>query len=149
MFISPCFFAFGRHLNIPMILYSPSGLYDWMTDSFGNPANPSFVPTISLGYTEDMNFKQRLLNTVTQLLTKIIYNYKSEIQNEYVEKYFGPGFPNIHDLQKNASLVLVNSHYSLSGVRPFTNAVVEVGGLHLQLEDDHEELPAVCLNNFF
>ena len=140
--MNPCFFAFGKHFNIPLILYSVSGLYDWMTDSFGNPANPSFVPTISLGYTEHMNFQQRLVNTVTQIMTKIIYNHKSDIQNQYVKKYFGPGFPNIHELQKNAALVLVNSHYSLNGVRPFTTGVVEVGGLHL--EEDHEQLPLVC-----
>ena len=146
MFLSPCYFAFGRHLNVPMIAYSASVLHDWMNEPFGNPANPSFVPSFGLNYAGKMNFKQRLFNTITQFITNAIFKYKTASQNKFVEEYFGPDFPDVYELHKNVSLVLVNSHYSLNGVKPHTNAVIEIGGLHVQ--DYGEKLPVVSNQNF-
>ena len=141
IFFAPCYLAFGRHLKIPMVGVVTSVLYEWMNDPFGNPDNPSFIPGGSLPYSGNMNFFQRLTNTVSSVTVKAMYNYYSSNQNKYVEKYFGPGFPDIYELHKDVSLVLVNSHFSLNGIRPMTTGVVEVGGLHIQF--DNEKLPLV------
>ena len=112
-----------------------------MNDPFGNPTYPSFVPNTITGSSQFMNFPQRLKNTVIFSYVKFQFYYYSQLQNAYVNKYFGAGFPTVYELQKSVSLLLVNSHYSLNGIRPLTNAVIEVGGLHLQ--DDGEQLPVV------
>ena len=88
-----------------------------------------------------MNFPQRVLNTVNIFLMKFIFRYYSQAQNEYVKKYLGPGFPSVYELHRNLSLLLINTHYSINGLRPLANGVIEVGGVHIQ--DNGEKLPLV------
>lgn len=40
--------------------------------------------------------------------------------------------PSVEELVKNTSLILVNTHYSLSGSKPASPALVEIGGIHLR-----------------
>lgn len=40
--------------------------------------------------------------------------------------------PYLGEIVKNTSLIFVNTHYSLSGARPVTPAVVEIGGIHIK-----------------
>lgn len=50
-----------------------------------------------------------------------------------LREYFGnDDMPYLGDLVKTTSVMLVNTHYSLNGVRPNTPAVIEVGGLHIR-----------------
>ena len=122
---------------------SSNSLFDFMNDPFGNPMNPSFIPSSLVSYDQNMNFWQRVLNTISTIFMKSIYNYHIRKQDKFVKKYFGNGYTNVYDLQKDVALVLVNSHFVLNGIRPMTHAVVEVGGLHIQ--DEGEKLPQVGL----
>ena len=142
--MTPCFLAFGHHMKIPVVGLTSSILYEWMNLPLGDSVNPAFVPNSNKGSTEYMNFPERLINTFWYFYMRHIFSYYSQPQNNYVEKYFGPGFPGIDELQKNVSLLLVNSHYSLNGVRPLTSTVVEIGGVHIK--DNEEKLALV--NNF-
>lgn len=139
LFFSPCYFAFGRHLKVPIIAISSNALFDFMNDPFGNPINPAFVPSSLVTYSQKMNFGERLWNTFFTFYMKNSFNQHIRAQDEYVEKYFGPGYPTVYELQKDVALVLVNSHFILNGIRPMTPAVVEVGGLHIQ--DEEKKLP--------
>ncbi|KAK0072674.1 hypothetical protein PV326_014217, partial [Microctonus aethiopoides] len=58
----------------------------------------------------------------------------------FVSNNFGSDAPNVRELEQDLALVLINSHLSITGVKPITPAHVEVGGLHIQ--DDDSELPA-------
>lgn len=40
--------------------------------------------------------------------------------------------PYLGEIVKNTSIILTNTHYSLSGSRPATPALVEVGGVHIK-----------------
>lgn len=40
--------------------------------------------------------------------------------------------PYISDIVKNTSLMFVNTHYTLSGPKPLSPSVVEIGGVHMQ-----------------
>ena len=141
MYITPCFLAIAHHLELPVIGLHSSIIYEWLNEPFGNPLSASFVSSTFLAYSQYMNFPQRVLNTVNIFLTKFAYHYYSQAQNEYVEKYLGPGFPSVYELNKNVSLLLINTHYSINGLRPLANGVIEVGGVHIQ--DNGEKLPLV------
>lgn len=52
--------------------------------------------------------------------------------NVELEKRFGAGIPDVAEIAKNISLVLVNQHYSFTGPKPLSNQLIEVGGLHLK-----------------
>lgn len=40
--------------------------------------------------------------------------------------------PSVDELVANTSLLFVNTHYSLSGSKPQSPALIEVGGIHIQ-----------------
>lgn len=60
--------------------------------------------------------------------------------NKLAKEFFGPGLPDLDDLVRNTSLLMVNSHFSLNHARPTVPNFVEVGGLHIH---DSKPLPKV------
>ncbi|XP_043467681.1 UDP-glucosyltransferase 2-like [Leptopilina heterotoma] len=140
IFTAPCYFAFARHLKVPMIGLITSVIQEWQNELLGNPDSFSFVPGgftgLSLG--GKMNFPQRLLNTLMGNLIKQQFHYYTADQEKFIDQYFGPGFPSIRNLSTQFSLVFVNSHYTLNGIRPLTPSIIEIGGVHIQ--DNEEKL---------
>lgn len=133
--------AFGHHLKIPVIGLSSAALYPWGHATIGNPKNLAFVPNNLLDYVPPMTFWQRLYNTVHDMYADLSFRYYSSPQDEIIKKYFGEDTPGVRELERSVALVLANSHPALSGPRPVTPALIEVGGLHVQ--DDGTELPRV------
>lgn len=52
--------------------------------------------------------------------------------NRILRKKFGDDMPSVAELSKKLSVILVNTHYSLSGPRAFSPKVIEVGGVHIK-----------------
>lgn len=52
--------------------------------------------------------------------------------DKMLQQIFGDEIPSVSDLKKGTSLMFVNSHYSLSGSRPLSPAVIEIGGIHIK-----------------
>lgn len=139
--MSVCYLAWNRHLNIPMIDIVTMSSTDWMNTPHGNPSNLAVEPSILAPYTTPMTFFERLGNFLISTSAEFLFNYYSREQDEYVQKYFGPGYPSVVEMQKDLSLILINYHQSLDGIRAFTPAIVPVGGLHVI--DRNETLPQV------
>ncbi|XP_046412504.1 UDP-glucosyltransferase 2-like [Neodiprion fabricii] len=134
-----CYFAFGRHFKVPVVAVSMSALPPYISEPLGNPVNTAFVSEHIDGSILHMNFWQRFKNTLHTWWTNYRIRRVTEAQNSIVKTHFGPDMPDIRELERDLSLLLVNSHHSLNGVRPFTPAIVEIGGLHVR--DDGTELP--------
>lgn len=133
--------AFGHHLKVPVIGLSASFLPPWMIDILGNPTNLAFAPNTVHDCIKDMNFWNRLMNVLYTAYAKVYFNYYISIQTDLVKQYFGFDVSNVRELEKDVALVLVNSHHSLSGVKPTVPGHIEVGGLHIH--DDNIEIPSV------
>ena len=116
---------------MPIIGVVTPPLLDWMYDPFGTPINLAVDSSIMLPYSAPMSFFERLDNVIKFYTINRAFAQSSEIQNDYVTKYFGNGYPNVVDVMKDVSLVLVNHDISISGVRAFAPSVVPVGGLHI------------------
>lgn len=59
--------------------------------------------------------------------------YTERIVDGMLREFFGnDDMPYLGDLAKSTSIMLLNTHYSLNGVRPNTPSVIEVGGLHIK-----------------
>ncbi|XP_043488518.1 UDP-glucosyltransferase 2-like [Polistes fuscatus] len=140
IFGASCFAVFGNILNVPVIGVSSSALYPWANPFIANPENLAFVANNLLDYVKQMNFWQRTFKTLHTLFNKMYFNYFTQYQDQLIKKYVGPNMPSVRELERNISMILVNSHFSLNGVRPITTALIEVGGLHVQ-EDDTKLSP--------
>jgi UDP:flavonoid glycosyltransferase YjiC (YdhE family) len=83
-----------------------------------------------------MNFAGRLQNTIHNLVEKLLFHfYHYPMHQEIYEK----SFPDSKDfrpfwskVRTGASLVLMNSHYTLNYPRPFVPNVIEVAGMHVK-----------------
>lgn len=135
LFAAPCFMAFARHLNVPLVGIVTAVMHDWHNHHIGNPLNPAYVPSLFSAFDSEMTFWDRLKNTVLTNVITFQIDFYTSYQREYVKKYFGMDVP-VADFYQDLSLLLVNSHHSLHGVRPMTHAIVEVGGLHLAYKGD-------------
>ncbi len=62
------------------------------------------------------------------------------------EKYFGPQDLSFLEIERNVSLVLVNSYFVLRNPRPRSVRVIEIGGMSI---DSAKTLPRVSFLTFF
>ncbi|XP_043682849.1 UDP-glucosyltransferase 2-like isoform X1 [Vespula pensylvanica] len=139
IFGANCFAVLGHVLNIPIIGVSSSALYPWHNHLIGNPENLAILPNNLLNFINQMNFWQRTYNVLNTIFNKKYFNHLTGYQDEQIKKYVGPNLPSVRELEKSISLILVNSYFPLNGIRPITQAHIEVGGLHVQ--DDNSKLP--------
>lgn len=118
--------------NVPM---------SWHHESLGNPFNTAVTPVLGFKNLDRASFWDRFFNTLlTKYINTLITYYMYE-QDKYVEKYFGPGYPDVIALQKDLDLMLINTHLSLNEPVAYTPAIIEVAGLHIK--DDDSKLQEV------
>ncbi|XP_046616572.1 UDP-glucosyltransferase 2-like [Neodiprion virginianus] len=129
-----CFLALGQHLKVPVVAIVTSPMWPWSSDFVANPDNPAYVPGVFSSLIAPMSFWDRMTNTLDLIGKKMQFYYYTSDQDEIIRKHLGPHALGVREAERNVSLILVNSHYSLNGVRPFTAAVVEVGGIHIPKE---------------
>ncbi|XP_017886230.2 UDP-glucuronosyltransferase 1-6-like [Ceratina calcarata] len=118
-----------------MVGVMTSSFHDWLSTFVGNPHNPSFMPGIFTPFGTRMTFWERLLNTYISAAVTSQINYYMSQQVSYVKKYFNMD-TSIEDLYQDLAAILVNSHHSINGVKPFTQGIIEVGGLHVKNDAD-------------
>lgn len=141
LFNSDCLLAVGYKLGAPMMGISAQSLFTWFSDRFATPDNPSYIPNPLLRFTDEMCFLERIENTWSWLAQNVIYYLISDRgSNEYLRKYVGDGLPPLQDIARNMSVVLVNSHFSLTFPKAQVPGAIDVGGMHVV---QPKELPKV------
>lgn len=135
-FFHESFLMFGHKFQAPIVTLGTFGYADNMDRSMGIMTPWSFVPHIALPYKDRMNFWERCHNvfvSVVDLIGRRWY-YLPE-QQKLAEKYFkdvpGP-LPSLLKLERNVSLMLINSHISIDAPRPRMPGLVDVGGIHIK-----------------
>ena len=129
-----CFMVLGHLWKIPVVLVSTTSLYPWMHDMIANPENIAFSPNNMVPIPEDNTFWTRYVNTHMFYMIKFSYLYYTKIQDELLQEYFGPDVPSVRELERSASLVLMNTYFPVNGIKPMAKGLIEVGGLHIQNE---------------
>ncbi|XP_048509528.1 UDP-glucosyltransferase 2-like isoform X1 [Athalia rosae] len=138
-FVANCYFAFGRHLNVPLIALSSASIMPLANEELGNPDDPAYIFELNERPISGITFWQRLHNTVITIFSKITLSYYLKEQNALVKKYFGPDMPGVDVLARDISLLIVNTHHVIHGIRPLTPAIVSAAGIHIH--DDKNPLP--------
>jgi glucuronosyltransferase len=128
-----CLIGFSHLFKAPLISMISSVILPWGNDRVGNPDHPAYIPNYFVPYTQHMTFGQRIINTISTQMLKLGHYIFAELPGEKLSKrYFGQDIPPLSELKKKTSLILVNSHFSLTNPRPTVPGFVEVGGLHIQ-----------------
>lgn len=142
-FLNDVFKGFAYHFKAPLVAISSTGSGPWLNGLLGNPSLNSYIPGISKSYTTKMDFWERLhngLSTLTHNINRYLHYYPK--MNEVLQKHF-PGSPPLEELNKNISLVLLNSHVSSNHPVPHVPNMIEIGGFHVyppkKLPEDLQE----------
>lgn len=132
--------------KIPIVFVSTTSLYPWIHDTIGNPENIAISPNNMIPISQDDGFLWRLYNTYAFYYLKLNYWYRTKPHDEIVKKYFGPNSPTIEQLERNTSLILMNTYFPINGIKPMAKNLIEIGGIHIQ--NDGPELEPVSLRRF-
>lgn len=113
------------------------GYTSTMDQSMGLLTPLSFVPHSSLPYSDDMTLSQRFYNTFITAYDVVFrrLNY-IRAQNKLAQKHFKAGIegeiPHVLKMEREISVMLVNSHNSLNKPRPKMPGLIDIGGAHIK-----------------
>ncbi|XP_043483361.1 UDP-glucosyltransferase 2-like [Leptopilina heterotoma] len=131
IFGAKCFIGLGEFLKAPVILISNQVQLSWIEESIVNPESIYITNCFKELNSEASNIFTRLRNSLMILFQNYQFYRYTQRQTEIMRKYLDPKLPEITQMEKNVSLILSNSHYSLNSIRPLTSAFVQIGGLHI------------------
>nr|ASX93998.1 UDP-glycosyltransferase UGT46D1 [Zygaena filipendulae] len=118
--------------DAPIVGLSSTLPMPWSLERVGVADNPSYTPIPSTTFLDKMNFYERLENTFMKLFFKYWFRYEIQLkEQEIIEKHFGRRIPDLDDLARNTSLLILNCFRSWNGNRPLSSAIIEAGGMHL------------------
>lgn len=140
-FTNNCLLGITWKLQAPVIGLSSCALPPWHHDTFGTPLIPSFMPTTFSAYSENMSFSERFLNFINNNGMKLLHRlFVQPATNRLLQQKFGTNIPSVEEIERNASLIFVNTHYSVFGVKPYLPSIVEIGGIHMKNEKPIESV---------
>lgn len=140
VFLNEAMLGFGQHFGAPIVAFSPFGASKATSDMVGTPSPLSYVPHVMLPFTDEMNFLERFANTLLYIFETYMFNivYFPEHITIYNRAFPSPK-PALNSIRTNVSLVLLNTDYTLNYPRPYMTNMIEVGGLHVNL--NRQKLP--------
>lgn len=146
-FANSCFLGITWKLQAPVIGLSSCALPPWHFDSIGSPIIPSFMPSLFTQYSDKMTFMDRFYNYINVYGMKFLHQTLiNSYTNTFLRQQFGEAIPPIDELERNASLIFLNQHYSVTGAKPFLPSIVEIGGIHMK---DEKPLEPVRKRNIY
>lgn len=135
IFVCDAMVGLGHYFDAPIIGFSTLGATKWTSDLVGLSDLPSFMPYISNGFSDRMNFWQRMYNTMSYWYEDIMIPWKYlPAQQKLLEQIYpnATDMPTMEELRRNVSLVFVNSHASYGIPQPITSNLIEIGGVHVK-----------------
>ncbi|CAK1556340.1 unnamed protein product [Leptosia nina] len=133
------FNVLAHKYNAPLALVTTFG--NCMKHNFltRNPLQWAIQTFELLGLEDPTSFFGRLRNMYFSIYEYVWWRFWFlERQEELVRKYIPDlpePVPSLYDIQKNASLMLVNSHFSVDTSMAYLPNIVEIGGIHLSTSD--------------
>ncbi|XP_067012230.2 UDP-glucosyltransferase 2-like [Anabrus simplex] len=134
-FIYEAFLGFAHRFKAPVILLCPFGGTHWMHNMVGNPSPFSYIPDTFVNFNDHMTLPLRVYNTLVRVIGILGRElYYLPRQDAIMRKYFNNSepMPYVRELERRTSLLLLNSHLSLSYPRPMVPNAVQVGGMHIK-----------------
>ncbi|XP_049767196.1 UDP-glycosyltransferase UGT5-like [Schistocerca cancellata] len=133
-FYQECFHVFAHKFKAPLIQVIPYEGSQWAGDKMGNPSNIAYIPDPLLAYSDHMDFLQRLLNAAYGTLGRLLqYWYILPALDAMVQKNLNDStIPSLATLERQTSLMLFNTHVSISYPRPLLPNMIMVGGMHIK-----------------
>lgn len=136
---------FAYKFNIPFILMSSCNLLPWNKYVVGQPYVLAIKPSTLTSLPPKMNLYERSMNMISNAIQLLGFNYYCRKRDEEIIKQKLNMDVSLNTLVLNASLIFVNTHFTMFEPRPLVPAVVEVGGVHIQPIKPVPVVSAYCI----
>lgn len=135
-FLSPVVTAFAYRYDCPFIGVTSFNLVSTAHEAIGNPAHPLLYPDILTSFGEDMTFLEKVDAVIFNSYWRLkYYTHDLPVLDLVMRKYFGEGMPYLGDLERNVSLVFLNTNPIIHGARPYSTGVIELGRMHIKRKE--------------
>jgi len=125
-----CGFLLAHHFGAKTIVYDTTMVFSWFHGIYGIPIEQSWVPHYDAYETHPMGFVDRFKTAVKYFNG---YDRTPEFRNTLVSLYKS-GFnktkvPEFSVLERDTSIVFINSHHSTDFARSFPPMFINIGGM--------------------
>jgi len=134
--------AFAFKFHIPFILMSSCNLLPWNEHVVGQPYSLAIKPVTLTNFSPKMAFSDRVMNVISNFIQILSYTYVIRKRDEEIIKKNLNMDVSLDQLVLNASLIFVNTHFTMFEPKPFVSSIVEIGGIHIKPIQD---LPVVSV----
>ncbi|ODM98020.1 UDP-glucuronosyltransferase 2B20 [Orchesella cincta] len=147
-----CVLGLVNYLSIPHIYLGSLPLTNSHIGGVGGFFPRSFIPSPFSPFVDKMTFLERVMNFIIEMLSGHLYYQKQSA--EIYRKYLGSDIPTVEEIDRNVSMIFMNTNFLLTFPRPLLPDIVEVGGMHLKqgrsdaLPSDLEELLSGAKHGF-
>ncbi|KAI7815685.1 UDP-glucuronosyltransferase [Rhyzopertha dominica] len=131
-FLTPVVTAFAYKYKCPFIGVSSLSVVNMYHSVMGNPAHPILNPDLLTTFGEEMTFFEKVEAVIYDAYSRMKYINDLAVVDEVTRKYFGDDMPYLGELERNVSLLFVNTNPILHGARAFSPGVFELGRMHLK-----------------
>lgn len=130
--VTDSFLGICHHVNATIIGFNTVGMNIFMGQMTMNPTPYSYVPNIYLPFTDNMNFLQRVGNTIAWTVSAGILNIMNAPLQQYLLSKYYPNAPPLDELLESVDLILANSNYATDTLVPLLPNIIPIGGFHLE-----------------
>lgn len=133
--MDPLTLTFAAKFKCPIIGISSMNLPNPILESVGSPMHVVLHPDVYTPYYRgELKFFEKVDAVLYDLYEKYTYQYVYfPAVRDIAKKHLGDDIPDLNSIQKNMSILLVNSNPIIHGVRPYGPNVVEIGGgIHIK-----------------
>ncbi|XP_043228099.1 UDP-glucosyltransferase 2-like isoform X2 [Amphibalanus amphitrite] len=119
-------------LKTPFILLTSVPYLPTYTSPLGNPTLPSLHPNIfTITSPGEMTFLQRTKNVLEHVSMEVFRQVYGWYCDRLVAEKFGKGvMPPALEIERNASLIMINSNPAINYPKPLLPNAVEIAGMH-------------------
>lgn len=131
-FLNEATLGIGNIFEAPVVLFSSLPSFTSSNNLFANPAPSSYIPHLLAEYTGRMDLGQRFVNLAYNTFdTFYKYYYSFPLHDKLLKTYISKDL-DLEEVMHNVSLILLNSHPSISEPVPHVPNMIEIGGFHIQ-----------------
>lgn len=134
----------------PVVGFIPFGPAPYIKDFIGGPHYPTIRPYTYATIAKPEGLWQKTCNTLYYIADDLVRHYYYMPNSQQIaERYIGHKIRPLHEIEKNITIVLINTHSAFEPGIPLPPNAIEIGGLHAQpTGEEAVTYPDVRINIF-
>lgn len=124
-----CGYGMAQYWDAKVILFNTGSTFGYFTEDYGLPDESSWLPNTETSFPVELSFKHRLMNALIPVAWTYYRKWKFFPALEEVTQENLGITSNFDELERNTSLVFINTHFAEDFPRSLPPNVIPIGGI--------------------